>query len=380
MAKRDYYEVLGVSRGASADEIKKAYRKLAMKYHPDRNPGDKQAEESFKEAAEAYSVLADDQKRARYDQFGHAGVSGASGGSPFSGFTSDIFSEFEDILGDFFGFGDIFGRGRGGGRARSRARQGNDLRYRLKITLEEAYEGVRKKIKVRRRETCEVCRGTGAKPESGTETCSTCGGVGQVAYSQGFLQVRQPCPTCGGTGERIKEHCTNCNGEALLYNERELSVSIPSGVEDGQRLRVSGEGEGGVHGGPSGDLYVDINVDEHDLYQRDREHLILQLPISFTQAALGAEVEVPTLNGNEKLKIPSGTQSGTHFRVKKQGMPIVNTGGRRGDLYVVVNVKTPTKLSREQKELFRQMAELDGEDYSPGSDKSLLDRLKELFG
>lgn len=383
MAKRDYYEVLGVSRSAGADEIKKAYRKLALQYHPDRNPGDKAAEEKFKEAAEAYSVLADADKKARYDQFGHAGVSnsGMGGGSPFGGFSSDIFSEFEDILGDFFGFGDMFGSRRrgGGGRRRSRAQQGNDLRYRISISLEEAYEGVKKKIKLKRRETCDTCGGNGAKPGSSPQACGTCGGSGYVAYRQGFMQVRQPCPTCRGAGEIVKDHCTDCGGAGLQEREREITISIPQGVETGQTLRVGAEGEGGTHGGPPGDLYVELNVETHEIFEREAEHLILQLPISFTQAALGAEVEVPTLNGTEKLKIPAGTQSGAHFRLRKHGMPVVNTGGRRGDLFVVANVRTPTKLNKDQRKLFEDLAELDGEDYTPSRDKSLLDRLKELF-
>ena len=380
MAKRDFYEVLGVSKDASQDEIKKAYRKLALKYHPDRNPGDKDAEESFKEAAEAYSVLGDENKRARYDQFGHAGLGGAAGGgSPFGGggFNADIFSDFEDILGDFFGFGDIFGsRGRGRGRA---ARPGNDLRYSIKIDLEDAATGVKRKIKLNRRETCDSCGGTGAKDGTSVETCTTCGGRGQVAYSQGFLSVRQPCPACKGSGKVIKDLCPKCNGSKLINHEREISINIPAGVESGQRLRVSGEGEGGVDGGIPGDLYVDINVKDHKLYERDGEHLVLQLPLSFSKAALGAEVDIPTLDGTEKLKIPSGTQSGTHFKIRRAGMPVLNAGGRRGDLYVVVNVKTPTSISKEQKELFIKLAELDGEEYEPGKDKSLLDRLKDLF-
>lgn len=381
MAKRDYYEVLGVSNTASQDEIKKAYRKLALKYHPDRNPGDKDAEESFKEAAEAYSVVGDENKRARYDQFGHAGMGGAAGGgSPFGGggFNSDIFADFEDILGDFFGFGDIFG-GRSRGGRRSAARPGNDLRYAIKIDLEEAAEGVKRKIKLNRKETCSSCDGTGAKDGSSVETCSTCKGHGQVAYSQGFLSVRQPCPTCKGSGKVIKEFCPKCSGAKLVSKERDISINIPAGVESGQRLRVSGEGEGGVDGGMPGDLYVDITVKDHKLYERDGEHLVLQLPVSFSKAALGAEVEIPTLEGTEKLKIPAGTQSGTHFKIRRAGMPVLNTGGRKGDLYVVVNVKTPSQLSKEQKDLFIKLAELDGEEYEPGKDKSILDRLKDLF-
>lgn len=378
MAKRDYYEVLGVARNASADEIKKAYRKLALQYHPDRNPGDTAAEEKFKEAAEAYAVLGDAEKRARYDRFGHAGVGGASGGgSPFSGFDSDIFSEFEDILGDFFGFGDIFGTRRGRSR-RGGARQGNDLRYAMEISLEEAATGVKKRIKLRRRETCDTCKGSGAKPGVQPEVCRTCGGRGQVAYNQGFLQVRQPCPACHGEGRVVSERCPDCNGARLLEHEREITIAMPGGVDSGQRLRVAGEGEGGINGGPPGDLYVDITVLKHEIFEREGENLLLHLPVSFAQAALGAEVVVPTLDGTEKLKIPAGVQSGDHFRLKRHGMPIVNSG-RRGDLIVVANVRTPKKLNKDQQKLFKQLELLDRDEYKPGTDKSIVDRLRELF-
>jgi molecular chaperone DnaJ len=381
MSKRDYYEVLGVENGAQADEIKKAYRKQAMKFHPDRNPGNSEAEDKFKEAAEAYSVLGDQEKKARYDQFGHAGFGGSGGsgaGSPFGGFSSDIFSDFEDILGDFFGFGDIFGTRRGG-NARSKARGGSDLRYRLSITLEEAFSGVEKKFKLRKKTTCSSCDGQGTKPGSGWTSCDTCGGRGQVAYQQGFMQVRQPCPTCRGLGEMIKDHCDGCAGTGLKEAESEIKINIPAGIDTDQRLRVSGEGESGTYGGHPGDLYVDIQVKKNSLYERDGDNLILQQPISFSLAALGAEIHVPTLAEEVSLKIPSGTQSGTSFRLKKHGMPIVNTGGRRGDLIVVINVKTPSKLSKEQRELLVRLAELDGEEYAPGSDKGILDHLKGIF-
>lgn len=369
--------MLGISRDADTSEIKKAYRKLAMKYHPDRNQGDSTAEENFKEAAEAYSVLADSQKRAGYDRFGHAGLSGVGAGG-FGGFNSDIFSEFEDILGDLFGFGDLFGR-RGGRRTRSAARTGNDLRYALDITLEEAYTGISRKIKFRRRETCQRCKGSCAEPGVGTVPCSTCRGLGEVQYSQGFLHVRQPCPSCHGAGKMVKEKCRDCGGAGLLDGERRMTIIVPAGVETGQRLRITGEGEGGVHGGPPGDLYVDLSVQEHELFQRDSEHLILQMPVSFSQAALGGEISIPTINGKKKLKIPAGTQSGAHFRLKGLGLPVVN-GHRKGSLYVIINVKTPATLSKAQKDLFKQIDLLDREEYSPGKDdKNLLDRLKELF-
>ncbi|HUX05742.1 MAG TPA: molecular chaperone DnaJ [Acidobacteriota bacterium] len=380
MAKRDYYEVLGVERGADAQEIKKAYRQLALKYHPDRNTDDPQAEEKFKEAAEAYAVLADPQKRSMYDRFGHAGVS--TGGSPTGGFdfNSDIFSEFEDIIGDFFGFSSFFGGRPRGRRKRSAARQGNDLRYVLELTLEDAFEGVKRKIKLSRRDTCEKCGGNGADPESGMKTCPTCGGQGQVTYRQGFLTVSQDCRMCGGIGEIPASSCKACGGHGLVEAERELTISIPAGVETGQRLRISREGEGGVHGGPAGDLYVDIRISEHNIFKRDGLNLVLELPVSFSRAALGGELKVPTLDGDAKLKIPAGTQSGSSFRLKGKGMPGVDSG-RKGDLYVIASVKTPSKLSKSKRKLFEELELLDEEDYTPGADKkSLLDRLREIFG
>ena len=377
MDKRDYYKILGVARNAGPDEIKRAYRKLALSYHPDRNKDDPNAESKFKEAAEAYAVLADPQKRARYDRYGHAEtVSHYGGGFDFS---SDIFREFEDIIGDFFGFGDLFGRGRARRRSRTRAVAGNDLRYALEISLEDAYAGTKRKIKLGRRETCEGCGGTGAQHGAGIESCSTCGGRGEVAYNRGFLLVRQPCPACGGAGEVVTEKCGPCAGVGLVEAEREITINVPAGVESGQRLRIAGEGEGGLRGGPPGNLYIDIGVAEHGLFQRDGAHLILQMPVSFSAAAVGAEIEIPTLDGEAKLKVPAGTQSGAHFRLRGKGMPVVN-GGRAGDLFVIINVRTPAKLNGKQKKLFRQLELLDKEDYSPGSDKSLLDRLKELFG
>lgn len=378
MAKRDYYEVLGVPKDADLQQIKKAYRRLALEYHPDRNKDNPEAEEKFKEAAEAYAMLADPDKRSRYDRFGHEGV--GARGSPFSGFdfTSDVFSEFEDIFGDVFGFGDFFGTRRRG-RRRSAARAGNDLRYLLEISLEEAATGIKRKIKLHRNETCGPCGGTGAESGAGLKSCPTCGGLGEVTYQRGFLHVRQQCHNCGGAGKIPAETCSECRGRGLVEAEREITINIPAGIDTGQRLRVAAEGEGGLHGGPPGDLYVDIQVEEHEIFKRDREHLILQLPISFSTAALGGEVEVPSLFGEEKLKIPAGTQSGAHFRLKGNGLPNVN-GGRRGDLFVIVAVKTPTKLNRDQRKLFEELKLLDGEDYSPGSDeKTLLDRLRELF-
>ena len=375
MAKRDYYEVLGVGRDAGSQEIKKAYRRLAMQYHPDRNEGNPEAEEKFKEAAEAYSVLADPQKRAQYDRFGHAGSGMPGGGFDFS---SDIFSDFEDILGDLFGFGSFFGSRRRR-RSRSAAQQGANLRYALDLTLEEAFTGVKRKIQIHRRETCRACGGSGADPEAGMKTCHTCGGAGQVAYQRSFLTVSQACPTCQGRGRIPAANCEACGGRGLVDAERELTVSIPAGVDSGQRLRISSEGEGGLHGGPPGDLFVDIQVAPHEIFRRDGNHLILELPISFTAAALGDTVMVPTLDGEDKLKVPSGTQPGASFRLKGKGMPDVN-GGRPGDLFVIASLQTPTHLSKAQKKLLKELDLLDDEDYAPGGkDKSLLDRLRKTF-
>jgi molecular chaperone DnaJ len=380
MTKRDYYEVLGVPRDADAQQIKKAYRQLALKYHPDRNQSDPHAEEKFKEAAEAYAILVDPQKRSMYDRFGHAGVSAGASATGGFDFSSDIFSEFEDIIGDFFGFGSFFGGRRRGRRSRSRARQGDDLRYTLELSLEDAFAGVKRTIKLRRRDTCSTCGGNGARPDSGMKTCPTCGGAGSVTYRQGFLSVSQDCRMCGGAGEIPAATCETCQGRGLVEGERELTISIPPGVDSGQRLRISGEGEGGVYGGPPGDLYVDMRIAEHDVFKRDGLILVLQLPVSIGKAALGGKVKVPTLDGDEKLKIPAGTQSGSNFRLKGKGMPSVD-GGRRGDLFVIASVKIPSKLSKSQRKLFEELELLDKEDYSPGSEeKSLLDRLREIFG
>jgi molecular chaperone DnaJ len=374
LGKRDYYEVLGVPREASAQEIKSAYRKLALKYHPDKNPGDKQAEENFKEAAEAYSVLSDPNKHGQYDRFGHAGVNVGGGG--FGGFDPDIFADFSDILGDFFGFGDIFG-----GSRRHRANQaqrGSDLRYDLRISFEEAVFGVKTKIKIPRQETCSVCGGTGAKPGQGRVTCNTCGGQGQIRYQQGFFTISRTCPQCQGTGQIIKNRCTECKGAGRLPKEKILELKIPAGVDDGSRLRVAGEGEAGTNGGPSGDLYVVIEVEEHPFFKRQGNDIYCELPVSFPQAALGAEINIPTLQGNEKLKIPEGTQTGTVFRLKGRG--VVSLGGRgQGDQLVAITVVTPTKLNKQQKELLQQFADAcDGE--AEEDSGSLFGKVKDIFG
>jgi molecular chaperone DnaJ len=333
--KRDYYEVLGISRDAQEQEIKSAYRKLALKYHPDKNHGDKNAEERFKEAAEAYSVLSDPEKRARYDRFGHSGMQGG-----FSGFDPNIFGDFGDILGEFFGFGDIFG-----GRRRRGPERGADLRYDLKISFREAAFGLKTKIKIPRQETCNSCDGTGAPKGKPPVTCPACHGSGQVRYQQGFFSISRSCGQCNGTGRVITEPCETCRGKGRVHKEKVLEVRIPAGVDNGARLRIQGEGEAGSRNGPSGDLYVIIYVEEHPFFQRQENNIYCQVPISIAQAVLGSEIVVPTLEGEEKLKIPEGTQTGSVFRLRNKG--IVNLGGRgHGDQFVTVNIVVPTKLTR----------------------------------
>lgn len=373
--KRDYYEVLSVSRTASDDEIKKAYRRVAMQWHPDKNPENKaEAEEKFKEASEAYSVLSDSQKRAAYDRFGHAGVSSSGGG--FGGFDPSTFGDFSDILGDFFGFGDAFG---GGGRKRSRVQRGADLRYDLEISFEEAVFGVKTRIKIPKAETCSVCGGSGAKAGTSATTCSTCGGRGQVRYQQGFFAVTRTCSTCSGTGQVVKDPCKTCRGEGRVRSEKTLSVSVPAGIDSDSRLRVLSEGEAGVHGGPAGDLYVVIHVKEHPFFERDEQDLYCRVPISFTQAALGADIEVPMLdeNAKETLRIPAGTQSGTRFRIRGKGVPQVNGHGR-GDLHVIADVTIPTHLTKEQRKLLEQLAAIIQPDNRP-TEKKLYEKVKDLF-
>ncbi|MEP6924839.1 MAG: molecular chaperone DnaJ [Pyrinomonadaceae bacterium] len=380
MAKRDYYEILGVQRNASDQEIKSAYRKLAIQHHPDKNPGDSAAEDKFKEAAEAYSILADAQQRASYDRFGHAGVSSSAAGAG-AGFGGAGFTNLEDLFSDLFGFGDVFGGGatRGGARSngRSAAQRGADLRYDLEITLEEAATGKAEALKIPRLETCEVCTGSGAEPGTSPETCPTCQGSGQVRYQQGFFSVARTCGNCRGRGQVIKTPCKNCRGAGRIEREKQLEIKIPAGVETGSRLRVVGEGEAGVQGGVSGDLYVVINVDEHDHFERQGENLYAGQPISFAQAALGTEISVKTLESEEQLKIPAGTQTGTIFRVKNQGMPIL--GGRgKGDLFVAVNVVTPRTLTKEQKKLLEQLSLV--EDLNFERDPSFMDKVRSIFG
>ena len=369
MSKADYYEILSVSRSASEQEIKSAYRKLAVKYHPDKNPGNKEAEEKFKEAAEAYSVLGDPQKRAQYDRFGHSGL-GASGG-----FDPTIFSGFEDIIGDFFGLGDIFGTG---GRRRSAAQRGSDLRYDLEISFTDAVRGLKTKIKVPRLETCQSCSGSGAAKGSGPITCSNCHGQGQVRYQQGFFSISRTCQNCQGTGKVVKDVCKNCRGEGRVPREETLEIKIPAGVDNGSRLRISAQGEAGVHGGPPGDLYVVLFVQEHEFFERQENNVYCTIPVSFPQAALGTEIKVATLDGEETLEIPEGTQSGSIFRLRGKGIPSLNGKGR-GDQFVTVNIETPTKLSREQKKLLEQFAEVSKIENKP-LEKRILDRVKDIFG
>ncbi len=347
--KRDYYEVLGVARNTTPQEIKSAYRKLAVQYHPDRNQGDKAAEEKFKEAAEAYSVLSDSDKRAQYDHFGHAGV----GGGGFGGFDPDVFSDFSDILGDFFGFGDIFGSSR---RQRSHVRRGADLRYDLTIEFDEAVFGTRAKIKIPQEQPCPDCNGTGADPSVEQVVCDACNGHGQVRFQQGFFTISRTCSACHGAGKIIKKPCSGCRGSGRTRKERMLELKIPAGVETGSRLRVSGEGEGGANGGPAGDLYVVLSVREHSFFKRQGDNLYCEIPVSLTQAALGAEIKVPTMDGEERLRIPEGTQSGTGFRFRGKGVVNINGLGR-GDQLVKVVVQTPTKLTRRQRELLESLDE-----------------------
>jgi molecular chaperone DnaJ len=371
MSKRDYYEILGVTRTATEAEIKTAYRKLAVQHHPDKNPGDAQAEEKFKEAAEAYSVLSDAQKRAAYDRFGHSGVGAGAGfgGAGGAGFTGNI----EDIF-DLFGFGDMFGAG--SRTRRTSAQRGSDLRYDLEISLAEAAIGKEEKLHIPRLEKCEECAGKGTEKDTTPENCITCQGSGQVRYQQGFFSVMRTCANCGGKGQIIKNPCKKCKGAGRIEREKVLEVKIPAGVETGSRLRVNGEGEAGLSGGQSGDLFVVIHVAEHETFERQGANLYASVPISFAQAALGAEIDVKTLDAEEKLKIPAGTQTGTVFRLKNHGMPVL--GGRgKGDLFVAVTVVTPKTLTKEQRKLLEQLADVEDKDFQ---DESFMDKVRNIFG
>ncbi|MEL7044081.1 MAG: molecular chaperone DnaJ [Pseudomonadota bacterium] len=345
MSKRDYYDVLGVEKGADEKEIKKAYRRVAMKYHPDRSPDDADAEEKFKEASEAYEVLSDAEKRGAYDRFGHAGVEGqVGGGGGFAG------GSFADIFGDVFG--DIFGGG--GGRGRGGAQRGADLRYTLDISLEDAVRGTTVEIRVPTLVVCSSCDGSGARKGSSRTTCGTCGGVGQVRMQQGFFQVQQTCPTCHGRGYTIADPCPTCRGQGRVEKTKKLSVKVPPGVDTGDRIRLAGEGEAGAEGGPPGDLFVQMSVKQHPLFERDGKHLFCEVPITFADAALGGELEIPTLDGRVKLKIPPETQTGKLFRLRGKGVQPVRGGGV-GDLLCRAVVETPVNLSKQQKELLREL-------------------------
>ena len=372
--QRDFYEVLGVSRTASVDEIKSAYRKAALKWHPDRNPENKHdAEVKFRECTEAYSVLSDGQKRQVYDTYGHAGLSG-SGGVDFN---STVFQDFHDIFGDFFGFEDIFGGGR---RGRSRSQRGADLRYDMTLTFEEASTGVTTKIKLPRQEYCEACNGTGAKKGTGVVACQTCRGRGQLAYQQGFFTITRTCPACQGAGQMVRERCPECRGQGRIEREKIIELRIPPGVDTGTRLRVAGEGEHGPNGGSPGDLFVVLDVKEHAFFERRGADLYCTIPVSLTQAALGADLQVPGLQGDEKLKIPEGTQSGAVFRIKGKGLADPRGGGK-GDLYYHVRVLTPTKLTREQRKMLEQLGATLKVDNKPADrNSSIFDKVKDIFG
>ena len=380
MSRADYYEVLGIERGASEAELKSAYRKLALKYHPDRNQGSKDAEERFKAAAEAYAVLSDPQKRAAYDRYGHAGL-GQQGG-----FDPSVFVGFEDILGglgDAFGFGDLFG----GGRRRGGPQQGAHLRYDLEISFEEAARGAETSIQFPRAEACDACKGSGAAPGSGPSVCPSCQGRGQQRYQQGFFTVARTCGQCRGSGKVIAKPCTTCHGEGRVPKERKLTVRIPAGIATGQRLRLQGEGEHGTLGGPPGDLFVVIQVQEHPFFQRDGNDLYCEIPVNFPTLALGGEIRVPTVLGEtEPLKVPEATPTGTTFRVRGKGMPDVSGRGK-GDLLVTVQAAVPKKLNKQQKQLLEQLAAaLPADKFEPRTtehehdDRNLFERVKDIFG
>jgi len=374
MAKRDYYEVLGVNKSANKDEIKKAYRKLALKYHPDKNKGDKGAEEKFKEGSEAYHVLSDDKRKANYDQFGHAAFQGAGGQGGFGNFDfSSSFSDiFEDVFGDF-GFGSS-GRSR---RGRSNNR-GNDLRYDISIDLDDAFTGTEKKINYTTYKKCKTCSGAGSKPGSKPSACSYCGGQGRVRSSQGFFTIQQTCPECGGEGEKITNPCNNCSGAGKIQSNESVSVKIPKGVDDGTRIRIAGKGEAGSKGGSSGDLYLFVSVEPHNIFKRSEENLYYELPISFTDATLGATVEVPSIDGGKtKIKIPSGTQSGKQLRLKGKGMPVLKRN-IFGDLYIRIVTEVPTSLTKRQKELLAEFKTLEDTKSNPLI-KSFFDKAKKFW-
>lgn len=379
MSKRDYYEVLGVERTVDNGSLKTAYRKLALQFHPDRNPDDPSAEERFKEVSEAYAVLSDAERRARYDRFGHAGLGGPGGGAPDFG---DL-GGFGDLFNDLFG--DIFGGGGRGGRRRSRGQRGADLRYNLEIDLEDVRNGVEPTIKIPKMRACETCSGSGATPGTRPESCQHCGGQGQMVFQQGFFRVNRVCEICNGSGEVIRDHCRDCRGSGRIESQQTLQVRVPPGVDDGARLRLVGEGEAGIAGGPPGDLYVVISVARHPLFERDGTDLHIEVPVPFVQAALGSEIEVPTLEGRVKLPIPEGTQSGKVLPLPGRGLPPLQPRmdprqleKMRGDLYVRIFVEVPTRLTKKQRELLEEFARESGTDVSPAH-KGFVDKLRDLF-
>lgn len=372
MSKRDYYEILGVPKDVDKKELKKAYRKIAMKHHPDRNEGNKESEEKFKEASEAYEILSDEQKRGAYDRYGHAGVDGSQGGGHGGGGAGG----FGDIFGDVFG--DIFGGGGGGGGRRGGPQRGSDLRYTMSLSLEEAVKGCEKKITIPTLAPCDPCDGSGAKPGTSAKTCSTCGGQGQVRMQQGFFAVQQTCPSCRGQGTTIEDPCTSCHGRGVKEETKTLNVKVPAGVDTGDRIRLSGEGEAGAMGGPTGDLYVQMSVKDHSIFERDGPNLYCDVPITIVDAALGGELEVPTLDGRVKLKIPPETQSGRMFRLRGKGVTPIRSSSA-GDLLCRVQVETPVKLTEHQKKLLKEFqASLKGEKHSPQK-KTWFDGVKKFF-
>lgn len=373
--KRDYYEVLGVQRGASDQEIKSAYRKLAMQHHPDRNPNNPEAEEKFKECSEAYAVLADAEKRGLYDRFGHAGV-GNAGPQGGAGFDPTIFQDFNDIFGEFFGFGDLFGGGGRGGR-RSRAQRGADLREDVTIEFEEAVFGVERQISYRRHDLCEACKGSGSAAGKAPAPCRTCGGRGQVRYQQGFFSIARTCPGCQGAGTVITDPCLKCKGEGRVLQQKTVEAKIPAGVEEETRIRFNGLGEAGTNGGPAGDLYVVLHVKDHPFFERKGNDLHCVVPISFTQAALGTELKVPTLEGEHALKVPEGTQSGQVLRIRHKGVPVLNGHGK-GDLFIEVRIQTPSKLTKRQRELLEELQGTTPIENKPQR-RSLLGKMKDMF-
>ena len=366
--KRDYYEVLGIDKNASKEDIKKAYRKLAVKFHPDKNPDDKRAEEKFKEATEAYEVLGNEDRRRQYDQFGFAGLEGMGVGRGFSDFSS--FSDFEDLFGDFSDiFGSFFGssfKNRRGSRSSSRAKRGNDIQYNLNVELEDIIYGKKIEISFPRNDTCDVCRGSGSKPGTKKSICSMCSGSGQVRQQQAFFSISTTCPRCHGQGETNESPCANCNGSGLKTRQKKISVKIPAGIDSGKKLVLHGEGEGGLNGGPAGDLYIKISINPHKYFVRENNDLYCEIPITFTQAALGSEITIETIDKKRiMVKIPSGTENGKVLRIKNEGVPHLHNDHRKGDLYLKLIIDTPTSLNRKERELLQQFAKMHGENSTP---------------